>query len=65
VTLGVRPGDRVALLLENSPEFLISFFGIAACRGVAVPLNLEFKEDELSSRGGARRYYGAQNWRSV
>lgn len=47
MALGVKPGDRVALLLENSPEFLISFFGIAACRGVAVPLNLEFKEDEL------------------
>jgi long-chain acyl-CoA synthetase len=47
VALGVRPGDRVALLLENSPEFLISFFGIAACRGVVVPLNLDFKDDEL------------------
>jgi long-chain acyl-CoA synthetase len=47
ITLGVRPGERVGLLLENSPEFLVAFFGTAACRAVAVPLNLELKPDEL------------------
>ena len=47
IGLGVSPGDRVALLLDNSVEFLISFFAIAACRAVSVPLSPEFKEDEL------------------
>ena len=47
IALGLRPGERVALLLENSPEFLISFFAIAACRGVAVPLNLDYKGEDL------------------
>jgi long-chain acyl-CoA synthetase len=45
--LGVAPGDRVSLLLENSPEFLIGFFAVAACRGVNVPLNIEYKEEEV------------------
>ncbi|MCC7462209.1 MAG: AMP-binding protein [Gammaproteobacteria bacterium] len=47
LALGVGPGDRVGLLLDNSPEFLVAFFGTTACRGVAVPLNLELKPDEL------------------
>ena len=45
---GIAPGDRVALLLENSPEFVAAFFGIAACRAVAVPLNLELKAEEIA-----------------
>jgi long-chain acyl-CoA synthetase len=50
----------VGLLLENSPEFLVAFFGIAACRGVAVPLNPELKEDELNyylGDAGARCWF--------
>lgn len=45
--LGVEPGQRVALILDNSPEFLASWFAVAACRGVNVPLNLEFKDEEF------------------
>ena len=45
--MGISAGDKVALLLENSPEFIISFFAVAACRAVNVPLNIEFKEDEV------------------
>src|SRR5512144_3344858 len=26
--LGIQPGDRVVLLLPNSPQFLIAYFGI-------------------------------------
>ncbi len=47
VALGIGPGERVGLLLENSPAFLTAFFAIAACRGVAVPLNLDLGEDEI------------------
>jgi long-chain acyl-CoA synthetase len=45
--LGIKPGDRVALLLENSPDYIMSFFAVAACRAVNVPLNLEFKVEEV------------------
>jgi long-chain acyl-CoA synthetase len=44
---GIQPGDRIGLFLENSPEFLISFYGVAACCACNVPLNTDFKEDEL------------------
>ena len=37
---GVRPGDMVGLQLPNIPQFLIAYFGILKCGGVAVPLNV-------------------------
>ena len=35
----VRPGDRVAMLMTNSLEFLYVFFGIARAGAVSVPVN--------------------------
>ena len=46
--LGVRPGDRVALLAFNCPEFFESFFAIAKIGGVVVPLNVRLAADELA-----------------
>src|SRR3970040_874118 len=45
--LGVRKGDRVGLLLMNSPEFMESFFAIAKLGAVCVPLNWRLVPDEL------------------
>ena len=45
--LGVRPGDRVALLLPNCPQFLIAEFGIWKAGGIVVPLNPIYSEREL------------------
>src|SRR5262245_29699521 len=45
---GVRPGDRVALLLMNGVEFLESFFGLAKLGAVVVPLNWRLVADELA-----------------
>lgn len=45
---GVQYGDRVVILLPNSPEFIISFFAIAMVGAIAVPLNFQYKEQELS-----------------
>ncbi|MBV1895811.1 MAG: long-chain-fatty-acid--CoA ligase [Rhodobacteraceae bacterium] len=36
---GVRPGDRVAVLMENVPEFLECYFAITGCGAIIVPLN--------------------------
>lgn len=44
---GVRPGDRVALLLLNGSEYLESFFAIAKLGAVVVPLNWRLVADEL------------------
>jgi len=45
--LGVRPGDRVALLLPNCPQFMICEFGIWKAGGVVVALNPTYSEREL------------------
>ena len=47
VGLGVRPGDRVALLLPNCPQFLICEFGIWKAGGVVVALNPTYSEREI------------------
>ncbi len=44
---GVKPGDRVALLLMNSAEFVESFFAVAKIGAVDVPLNWRLVADEL------------------
>ena len=43
---GVRPGDRVAVMLGNCPQFAIVFFGILKLGAVHVPVNPLFKEQE-------------------
>ena len=45
--LGVRPGDRVALLLPNCPQFFIAEFGAWKAGAVVVPLNPIYSEREL------------------
>src|SRR6476660_3357503 len=46
---GVRPGERVAILLDNSFDYIIAHFGALACGAVEVSLNTDFKSDELRS----------------
>jgi long-chain acyl-CoA synthetase len=46
-SLGLGPGDPVALVLPNVPAFAISFFAIARLGGVVVPLNPQFKDAEF------------------
>lgn len=48
ISLGVLPGDRVGLLLENSPEFLDCFFALAQIGAIAVPLNWRLTQPEIS-----------------
>jgi acyl-CoA synthetase (AMP-forming)/AMP-acid ligase II len=47
VKLGVKRGDRIALFMQNCPQFVISFFGIQRAGGVVVSLNPMFKHSEL------------------
>jgi long-chain acyl-CoA synthetase len=44
---GIAAGSPVALLLPNSPAFVISFLAVAAIGAIVVPLNPLFKRDEL------------------
>lgn len=45
--LGVRKGDRVALCLPNSPEYLVTYFAIVKVGATAVPFNIMFKSPEI------------------
>lgn len=47
VAAGVRPGEHVALLMANYPEFVITKLGIARAGAVAVPINFLNRRDEL------------------
>jgi crotonobetaine/carnitine-CoA ligase len=44
--LGVRKGDKLALLLSNSPEFLFIVFAAAEIGAIFVPINTAFSVDE-------------------
>ena len=46
--LGLDPGDRVALYLQNVPQFVIAQCAVWKAGGVVVPLNPMLKEAELS-----------------
>ena len=41
--LGVRPGDRVATLIENSAEAVLAWWGAVHSGAVAVPVNTAYK----------------------
>lgn len=45
--IGVRKGDRVALMLPNCPQYIVSYYGILAVGGVVVQINPMFTEREL------------------
>ena len=44
--LGVERGDRVALLLNDSPEFIAAFIAICSNGAIAVPINMALRPDE-------------------
>ncbi|MCL6612135.1 MAG: AMP-binding protein [Peptococcaceae bacterium] len=45
--MGVKKGDRVALYLQNTPHFIIGYFGIMRANGVVVPVNPMLTAGEL------------------
>lgn len=44
--LGVQAGDRVAILLNDSPEFVASFVAIISLGAIAVPINMALRKGE-------------------
>jgi benzoate-CoA ligase family protein len=44
--LGIAPGERVALLLNDSPEFIAAFISICSSGAIAVPINMGLRLDE-------------------
>lgn len=46
---GLRPGDRVGILLPNVPEYLTALFGTWMAGGVAVPINPLMVPEEVAA----------------
>jgi benzoate-CoA ligase family protein len=44
--LGVGEGDRVAMLMNDSPEFIASFVAIVSIGAIAVPINMALRKDD-------------------
>ena len=49
IGMGVGRGDRVTMLISNSPEFAAIYFGVVKIGGIAVPLDTKYKPAELAS----------------
>jgi long-chain acyl-CoA synthetase len=45
---GVEPGDRVALMLPNVPQFAIVYYGVLRAGAVVLPMNILFKRREVA-----------------
>ncbi len=48
IAAGVKQGDRVGLILLNSPQFVISFFAILKVGAIVVAMNPFYKKPEYS-----------------
>ncbi len=47
VTAGIKPGDRVLLFMQNTPQFVFSYLAAHAVGAVVVAANPMFMADEL------------------
>ncbi len=50
IDLGVKKGDRVGLLLPNSPQTVIAYYGALKAGAVVVSMNPLFTADELAQQ---------------
>jgi len=50
VDLGVKKGDRVALLMPNCPQFVISYYAVLKAGGIVVATNPLYSPREMESQ---------------
>lgn len=50
IELGVKKGDRVAILLPNSPQMVIAYYAALKAGAIAVSMNPLFSADELAQQ---------------
>ena len=61
--LGLKSGDRVAVLMDNSLEMVVLLFGILRFGAVAVPLNVSIADDAVARMiedAGARALFASR-----
>ncbi len=49
IRMGVRKGDRVAILSHNMPNWCITYFAITTMGAIAVPILPDFHSDEIKA----------------
>jgi long-chain acyl-CoA synthetase len=49
VRAGLAPGERVALISENRPEWAVAYFAVTAAGGTAVPLDVQLGDAEVAN----------------
>lgn len=47
-SIGIVPGNKVALVMSNSWQFVVNFFAISKIGAIVVPVNNFLKEDEIA-----------------
>ena len=47
ISNGIKKGDRVAICMQNNPEFIFGYMGIVGIGAVCVPLNSWWVADEI------------------
>ena len=45
---GIEPGDKVALLLPNTPHFPLAYYGVIALGAIAVPVHALLRAEEIA-----------------
>lgn len=61
---GVARGDRVAVYMQNSPQFIIAYYAVLRADAMVVPVNAMLTADELRhvvTDSGAKVLFGAQD----
>src|SRR3984893_15899517 len=46
--LGLKPGEKVGIMLPNVPQFVITYYGVLKAGGVVVPMNVLLKAPEVN-----------------
>ena len=49
---GIRPGDRVGIMLPNVPDFAVAYYGTLRAGAVVVPMNVLLKRREVAHHLG-------------
>jgi long-chain acyl-CoA synthetase len=47
VSMGISAGDRIAIMLPNTPHFIISYFALLKIGAIIIPVSVLYKADEI------------------
>jgi long-chain acyl-CoA synthetase len=47
IRMGIKKGDRVAVLSESRPEWAMAFFGIISAAAITVPMDIKLSDKEI------------------